>query len=164
VRKAKGDEGAAVGARASQGQPPRIDAQLRESGQGFYTYGDRTGQYGTTGTIDSIEQWGRDWLEPGPQRSRIGVGDISLEGGGLFSPHSSHQRGLDVDIRPMRNDAVEGPVSIGSPRYDRNATDSLIRTIQRDPRVERILFNDSQIEGVRPWPGHDNHIHIRLRP
>ncbi len=60
-----------------------------------------------------IADTGDEWyqLHASP---RINVLDISRQGGGPFLPHGSHQNGLDVDIRYVRNDGQDGPLDLGT--------------------------------------------------
>jgi hypothetical protein len=94
---------------------------------------------------------------------RIGIGDISFQGGGPIPPHRSHQTGLDVDVRPVRAAGVEGPVRLDLPGYLRALTQQLVDAIRSSGApVQFILFNDPAVRGVRPARGHDNHLHIRF--
>ena len=77
--------------------------------------------------------------------------------------HGSHRRGIDVDIRPLRKDKQKAPVTIHDNQYSREMTKQLVGLLQKDPNVQLILFNDSQIPGVRSSPGHDNHLHVRFK-
>lgn len=113
-------------------------------------------------------------------------------GGPMPTGHRSHQSGLDVDIwflqqprdrvlarseteqlgAPSMVRAAQGTLnySLWSPRY-RDA----LRLAAQAPEVERIFVNpiikqalcQSEtdrywLEKVRPWWGHDDHLHIRL--
>ncbi len=115
-------------------------------------------------------------------RTKFGVGDISKPGGGKFPPHKSHQKGLDVDIRPIRKDCKQKPVRVDDEQYDRSRTVLLILLFLRLCEVDIIGFQDdidklveearktageeaSKMirEKVRPWDGHRDHLHIRLK-
>lgn len=49
---------------------------------------------------------------------------------------------------------------VNFPNYDRAKTQIIVDTILRiDPKAT-ILFNDPKIKGVKPYPKHDDHIHI----
>lgn len=139
--------------------PTCVLTQLPSSGAGYYTYSPRQNQYGRAGLIDQLEIIGYFWmLIAFPVR--IGIGDISLRGGGAFPPHSSHRSGLDVDIRPLRNDFAERPVTYHDRAYSRQLTQQLVDLLRVTMGVRNILFNDPQIAGVNPFPGHDNHLHV----
>ncbi len=120
------------------------------------------------------------------------VGDMSQpRGGPMISDHTSHQTGLDVDVwlRPAdRLDlSVQEREDISSTDMQRAggawvndawtpAQEALIRQAAMDPRVERIfVFAGAKVEmcenatgdrswlaKVRPWWGHNTHVHIRL--
>ncbi len=124
---------------------------------------------------------------------RMLVGDMAQpRGGPMSSGHVSHQGGLDVDVwfrldqpdlpRAQREGIPQPPVvdaKTGRPdpaRWsDRHA--ELIRAAASDPRVSRVFVgaaikrdlcerawpDRTWLRIVRPWPGHDDHLHIRLR-
>lgn len=121
------------------------------------------------------------------------VGDLAQpRGGPMASGHVSHQGGLDVDIW-FRLDVAPAPraarESIPQPSVidaatgrpdprrwtDRHA--ELIRLAASDPAVARVFVGAAikrdlcarpwtdrgWLRLVRPWPGHDDHLHVRLR-
>jgi hypothetical protein len=92
------------------------------------------------------------------------VGDISYQNGGKMAPHASHRRGVDVDVRPLRNDGKEAPVTYLDPAYSRDLTQTLVDLAHQDPNLKFIFFNDALIHGVKPWVGHDNHLHLHFDP
>jgi murein endopeptidase len=95
--------------------------------------------------------------------ANVGIVDISYEHGGAHPDHKSHRRGVDVDIRPLRKDKKNEPVSISDSGYSRDLTKAMVAYLREDPNVLFILFNDTQIQGVRTAAGHDNHLHIRFK-
>ena len=114
-------------------------------------------------------------------------------GGPLPFGHMSHQIGLDVDIwfMPMpdhrlttqERNTVSASNLVASDWKHVNSTWSsadaaFIRTAAEQPEVERVLVNAAikkklcEMEGkehwtwldkVRPWYGHNDHIHVRLK-
>lgn len=121
------------------------------------------------------------------------VGDISQpRGGPMLSGHSSHQIGLDVDlwlrldlpvlprsqrehvILPSMVDATTGRVD---PTRWGTAQETLVYLAATDPRVARVFVHPAiklalcqrswpdrtWLRRVRPWFGHDEHIHVRLQ-
>ncbi len=95
---------------------------------------------------------------------RLGIGDISKEGGGPISGHKSHQKGVDVDVRVPRNDSREEASNYKSASYSRQRTQRLVELFRRNGKfpVKYIFFNDPNIRGVSPWKNHDNHLHVRF--
>ena len=118
------------------------------------------------------------------------IADMSRPRGGFLSGHVSHQIGLDVDLW-LRQDTGRVPVgqrdglsstlvvdraafAVGWAWSDAHAT--LIRLAASDPRVSRIFIHPAikialceQTTGdrdwlrvLRPWFGHDSHMHVRL--
>ena len=162
--------------------PPQvgpISTRIPSSGPGYYTYCPRNPcenpddrQFGTSQTIDSITEIAGNWNNANPNGPRIGIGDISLQGGGAFKnvdgtqAHSTHRDGKDVDIRPLRKDGMELPTNIADSSYDRELTRALLNTIRENPNVVRVLFNDEILigEGLSAYSaGHGNHLHIDFR-
>ena len=121
------------------------------------------------------------------------VGDMAQpRGGQMFSEHTSHQIGLDVDIwyAPMPDHVQSREEREFSPGTDLIAPDlrdvdpkfwtqkhaALIRTAAQDPVVVRILVNaaikkvlcreagadHTWLYKVRPWYGHAEHFHIQI--
>ncbi len=121
------------------------------------------------------------------------IGDIAQPRGGPMPwGHASHQSGLDVDIwldlRPKPRLPVAQREDLDIPslvqpegeevdpaRWSaRHAT--LIRIAAEAPGVDRVLVNpaikrrlcrdhggEAWLRRVRPWRGHDSHMHVRLR-
>jgi penicillin-insensitive murein endopeptidase len=123
----------------------------------------------------------------------IWVGDLGQPRGGPMPwGHSSHQIGLDADVwldvspRPLLSVAARERIDVPSlvrpdgmgvdpARYtEQHAT--LIRLAAQQPGVDRIFVNpaikqalcvahggEPWLRRIRPWRGHDSHMHIRLR-
>ena len=106
------------------------------------------------------------WLEfrwSANEQRKFGVGNISLAEGATFKPHRSHRNGLQVDIRPIRKDGAQAPVSYKSRDYDLAATKRLVALIISSSMVNKVMFNDPHINGLKPLAGHDDHIHVEVR-
>ncbi|WP_270936183.1 penicillin-insensitive murein endopeptidase [Falsiroseomonas oryzae] len=121
------------------------------------------------------------------------IGDIAQPRGGPMPwGHASHQTGLDVDIwldlrpKPRVPAAQREDLTIPSLVLpDESGVDparwtprhaQLIRIATEAPGVDRVLVNhaikrrlcadhrgEAWLRRVRPWRGHDSHMHIRLR-
>jgi penicillin-insensitive murein endopeptidase len=121
------------------------------------------------------------------------IGDLSQpRGGPMPFGHASHQSGIDVDVwldlRPkprLPAAARENPDTPSLVLSDESGVDparwtaahaALIRMAAESPGVDRILVNHaikrrlctdhrgaSWLRRVRPWRGHDAHMHVRLR-
>ena len=81
-------------------------------------------------------------------------------------PHKSHRVGLDVDVRPMRTDGANEPVTITDPDYDRATTTALIALWWKKAPVQSLFFNDPTViaAGLSQFVnGHHHHFHARLR-
>jgi len=121
------------------------------------------------------------------------IGDLGQpRGGPMPSGHASHQIGLDVDVwldlspKPVVSAAARERIpevslvlpdqSGADPRLFTPAHARLIRLAAEMPGVDRIFVNhgikrslcashagEPWMRLVRPWRGHDSHMHIRLR-
>lgn len=119
------------------------------------------------------------------------IGDMGQpRGGPMPSGHASHTIGLDADVwlrldlSPMARTEREHLSEIIYVDYDRARVApawsakqaNLVRLAAVDPRVERIFVHPtikralceadwsdrSWLRKVRPWWGHDGHMHVRL--
>lgn len=141
-------------------------------GVGYKIYGADSNQadkvYGTEGTIVAIQAVARLFQDAQSdieedKRALLQIGDISYSDGKVMSPHVSHRRGIDVDIRPIRKDSKNLPVSIGDPQYDQKRTKAVVEIIKKYTLTSSILFNDTAIAGVTYASGHHNHLHVRFK-
>ena len=114
--------------------------------------------YAQSGTIDQLNQIGIEWTNAGGTQ-KITVTELSPEVGGT-TQHASHQDGQDVDIRPMSTNGA--PTTWRSSNYDQASTQRLVNTVLNVNPNATIYFNDPSIQGVKPYFGHDNHLHIHL--
>lgn len=121
--------------------------------------------WGKPETVEAMLRIGRLWKERFPN-SAISIGQVSRKNGGPMPPHKSHRLGVDVDIRPMRNDLKNLPVTFqDKANYNRDLTWELIRMVRANAKVKLVLFNDPRLiaEGLcQPFAGHDNHLHFRF--
>lgn len=120
------------------------------------------------------------------------IGDLSQpRGGPMTYGHASHQNGLDADIwldlspKPRVPAAAREEIRITSlvlpdetgvdPRRFTDRHAALIRLAAQTPGLDRLLVNhaikrelcrrhrgEAWLRRVRPWRGHDSHMHIRL--
>lgn len=136
--------------------------ELEWSGYGWYRYWtlESDSSWGTEATVATVKRVAAQWVAT--HGTRIGINDISLPHGGPFPPHSSHRNGREVDIRVMRSDGAEAGVAYTDPTYSRSLTQELVNLLWATGQVEVILFNDPAVEGVQPWAGHDDHLHVRF--
>jgi peptidoglycan hydrolase-like protein with peptidoglycan-binding domain len=134
----------------------------QKSGLGYYTYSNAMRQFGTDKAIKTVadiaERFGGSLGD-----ALLGIGDISFFDGAIMRPHHTHRDGREIDIRPLRKDKRSLPVTIFDPHYSRDLTKLLVEKLVAHRDVKGVLFNDSQIKGVKPWPGHDNHLHVHIQ-
>ena len=145
---------------------------LVNSGTGYYHYlgtdGIDTDDWGVLHLINMIEGAGRDWYDNFMTPARIGVGDMSLRNGGKWDDHSSHENGLDVDVRYVRNDNQDSSLNIADDQshYDTAATSYLMNLFVFSASVQIILYDsvNAHLVGgpLLHWPGHSDHFHIRI--
>jgi len=140
---------------------------LPESGVGFVTSnrGNDEFQWGKQSTIDAAIRTAASWDVSHPNRP-FSIGQISLKGGGPFSPHASHQHGLDLDVRPVRKDGKNLPVDMSESQYQRASTTELIDLWWTNAPVQLVYFNDQTVINAGlsiHCAGHNDHFHVRLR-
>lgn len=150
-----------------------------------------TDDWGTLHLINMIEMAGRmligdqdhpldEWAitSDNPNYTgRYGVLDLSLQYGGIFIPHESHQNGLDVDIRYVRTDRTESSFNFDDDPiddYDYWATMKLIEAIYHgagggvgEGNITTIYCDerpDIAVENftVEYISGHQHHFHVRI--
>ncbi len=167
-------------------------AQLPENGPTWQAMRlGRNHHWGAPETMAFIQRLSRSAVQVG--WNGLYVGDIGQARGGPVPGHASHQLGLDVDIwmlppgrlnlsRAERESLSSISVRAASQRaVNANWTPShaaLIEAAARDPEVERIFITapaklamcanaergDAEwLRKVRPWWGHDDHFHVRLK-
>ena len=131
-----------------------------------YSVGNGKANWGTGAAIGQIEAAATAFLKIG--HGRVPIGDVSREHGGNIALHQSHEVGLDVDLRPVRDN--ENQCTWGTnwryASYDRGATRALVKAIRAAApgHVKLIYFNDPVLirEGLTRWySGHDDHLHVR---
>jgi hypothetical protein len=139
-----------------------IDLQpLPNPGTGYYHYASGARQWGTMKMIDTLKSACRELNVQKPD-ALVGIGDISFRCGGKMSPHGTHQKGMNVDIRPLRKDREQKPCFYTEDQYDREATQLLVTLLRDSGNVRSILFNDNKVKGVSYHDGHDNHLHVTI--
>ena len=151
----------------------------------------RNRNWGHPATIAFVERLGRRAAGAGWPRILVGD-ISQPRGGPMPSGHRSHQSGLDADIwlripgeAPLSRAEREGMSSVSVVAPDRRRVGpawrpehaALIRLAAEDPAVDRVFVNpaikralcDGAPEAgrawlgkVRPWWGHDAHMHVRL--
>lgn len=137
-------------------------AQMPASGTGYECYGPVEKRFARSKTVEAIVYIAIMWSKQYPDGPRIGVGNLSYQGGGPMPPHKSHQKGVDVDFAPIASTNEEIPLTWRSPKYSSDRTQQLVDFIRDNPvaKVRTIFFNDPEVTGVEPWSGHDNHLHV----
>ena len=168
-------------------------AQLPEVGVGFVKlFLPRDRAFGSTDLVGLIQEVAAALREVFPVGSRLQVGDLSAERGGKISLHSSHQNGLDVDLRFFGVDGREQDPSLVNgfderfvrggrvtDNFDREQNWELVSHLVGSGKVQRIFIDpaikrefcrragtssevDEVLRRLRPYPNHDDHIHVRL--
>jgi penicillin-insensitive murein DD-endopeptidase len=132
------------------------------SGNGYYSYSTVDRQYGTAATVKTVIEVCQKFMKRFPDL-KVGIGDMSFANGAVMSPHKTHRNGRNADIRPLRADGKNSPITITDAQYSRERTKALVELFRAETNLKSILFNDSQIAGVTPWEGHDNHLHVSMK-
>ncbi|WGG48516.1 penicillin-insensitive murein endopeptidase [Rugamonas sp. DEMB1] len=130
---------------------------------GYYVYGTPGGgaaQYAHPRMLTLIFAVEREWEAIDDRK--FGVGNISMANGVKFD-HASHLSGLEVDIRPLRKDGRQVPVTYLDDEYDLDATETLINLFRANaPGSLTIFFNDNRIVAATRLKKHDNHFHVQF--
>jgi penicillin-insensitive murein endopeptidase len=146
---------------------------------GYYVYGTLhyvpgTGahaQYAHPNLLSLIFEIEREWQTICDRKS--GIGNISIDGGKAYDKHKSHQKGIEMDCRPVRKDKMTGQEARCSYKdkaiYDVQATTELIRLFVQHPNVKLVFFNDADVQKalgarVKSCLGHNDHFHAELWP
>ncbi len=135
---------------------------------------DRSRAFATTETIASVVSALYAYADQFPDAAPIQVGDLSARRGGKIFGHQSHQSGMDIDIRLVRNSAGDG--------FDAGRTWFLVKTLIDENDVRAIFLNrteqvwlraaaDADVGAasaeryfalIRHEPGHTIHMHVRF--
>ena len=137
---------------------------LPSSGYGWVSNVASYRRWGKPRMIVGLETMGRRWKDgyPGSSGHILRYSDISLMNGGYFSPHVSHRLGVDVDVSPITTSGSAGYTYVGAWSYSTYYTQKYVHLIRSTWSVQYIFHNNSRISGVSYWPGHANHLHIRI--
>ncbi|MFI5494372.1 penicillin-insensitive murein endopeptidase [Actinoplanes sp. NPDC051859] len=129
--------------------------------------GNASANWGTAAAVAQLEAAARNF---GTGNGKLPVGDASFEHGGDIDGHASHERGMDIDIWPIRTDNAQctgGRITWRSSTYDRAATRKLVNEIRAAApgHIKFIYFNDPELISAgltSKYDNHDNHLHIRF--
>jgi conjugal transfer mating pair stabilization protein TraG len=140
--------------------------------RGLYTYDPQTQRppgsshrtWGTAALVRDLLELGEWWARTHPGQPRLGIGDLTADGGGEVVGHASHENGLDVDIRLVRADGVEGPADPAT--YDRELTQRVVDRLLAVGAEYVFIGPSLDLHGppgvVVTWPNHDDHLHWRI--
>lgn len=154
--------------------------QLPSRGPGFNTWDPITREspshsrrrFGTDDLVRMVLRVARRYRAAEPGALPMLVGDLSRPRGGDFGPqygfigHATHQNGLDVDVyyprRDGRRTVPETPAQVNR-RLSQRLVDLFVaagaQTVLVGPNV--ALRGPPGV--VKPFPNHDNHLHVRIR-
>ena len=119
------------------------------------------------------------------EKSLLLIGDLTQpRGGRMRGNHVSHQTGLDVDLwfelpseiaSTFSREEYSARSLVKEPLFWTEKQEKLVQLIAEDSRTERVFINPelkkrlclkykgaSWLHYVRPWWGHDDHLHVRL--
>lgn len=153
--------------------------EMPASGPGFVNHDRDNHDYGWSLLVDTLRDCGaryqREYRSGHPGAARIATNDVSTHRGGDTRDHATHETGLDLDCRLPTTDGGAG-TAIGRGNWDKEATYEMIKAFCLDNRVERVLFNSSDLRNRalatgEPWAnkirfadGHSNHFHVDVKP
>jgi LysM repeat protein len=180
---------------ASVGRPQRgkIVAAVQLPESRCYTRGKPERMWGSSHAIAELQRSLVRLRHVAGYRGDVVIGAISLERGGKFPPHRSHQSGRDADIRlpllpgiaPRRAphpDEVDWPATWAL--VDALLEGERVAVVFLDRKLQRRLYEAARWQGVsherlgellqaldperlgtvvRHADGHDGHLHVRFR-
>ncbi|MGH4031201.1 peptidoglycan-binding domain-containing protein [Actinomycetota bacterium Odt1-20B] len=157
---------------AGVAKDPAISYQLPEYGPGFRATARPEHRWGRAETARALLAVAALWRRRHPRGPVLDITCIGPRGGGPISGRRAHRLGLDVDIRPPRpagragGAGRPGAVDRRAPGHDRALTQELVDLLRGNGilRVHLIVFDDPEVRGVRPRPGHGAHLHVRFAP
>lgn len=130
---------------------------------GYYVYGTPTGgkgQFAHPGLLSILFVVEHAWTAVDDRK--FGIGNISLANGTPYPKHGTHRNGLEADIRLLRTDGRQLPVTRFMAEYDRDATARLVDLFFAHASVELVYFNDATVPRVSRAKNHDDHFHVKL--
>jgi murein endopeptidase len=121
--------------------------------------------FGTDKLVRRVLRVIREYRLAHPKAPAIVIGDLSRRGGGEIDEHVSHENGLDVDVYYPRVDHRLRPPTTVAQIDMRLAQDLLDRFVASGVQVVFVGYS-TRFRGpsgvVVPYPGHNNHMHVRL--
>jgi murein endopeptidase len=128
-------------------------------------------RWGTDRLVRVVLTVARAYHARHPNKTRVGVGDLSRPHGGNFGPqfgyigHVSHQNGLDVDVYYPRADGRERAPRDAS-EIDLELSQELLDRFLRAGATTIFVGPNTHLAGpagvVMPLANHDNHMHVRI--
>lgn len=151
--------------------------EMPAEGIGFRNIDDDNHDYGWSVLADVIASVGQRYYDDyqclHPDASPLLTNDASLRLGGDTPDHSSHETGLDLDLRLPNRSVVGQPTHVSASSYDRDTARAQVKALIAEPSVERVLIGDNVLlrefrasddenahkvqDGGR---GHRDHIHV----
>lgn len=143
---------------------------------GYYVYGNVRGvpntghlaQYADHKLMSMIFWLDREWQAVDDRK--FGIGNISIASGIRYE-HSTHMKGIEMDVRPVREDGMVGQSARCSYQdaavYDCDATIKLVRLFLQYPTAKLVYFNDDKVQRacggrVTSCHGHNDHLHFEI--
>jgi murein endopeptidase len=133
--------------------PEGARCQLPEA-PGLYERWDPALSWGTCDLVSAVEQVAERVSLALPLADPLLIGDISRRGGGPMPPHSSHDRGVDVDVGLFMDDGRQplgGFVPLRPAQLDVAATWVLVRTALDTSQVQFALLDQGHIDRLRAY-------------
>ena len=128
-------------------------------------------RHGTDRLVRMVLRVASAYASAQPRAPRLVVGDLSRPRGGDFGVryggigHSTHQNGLDADVYLPRRDGRErAPRRVA--QVDRMRSQELVDRFVKAGAAVVLVGPRTGLKGppgvVKPWPNHDDHLHVRL--
>lgn len=132
---------------------PTVDGGLRIiNSAGIYIHKNVATLLKTVGEQIKNEKW----------KIPITISAGTFKWGGLYPPHSAHRYGTEIDFWTMASDGKK-PYKYTDTEYDREKTQTLVDIFTKAGATQ-ILFCDPKVKGVKPYAGHEDHLHLSFMP
>jgi len=128
-------------------------------------------RHGTDNLVRLLLAVQRRYGDSEPGARPLLIGDLSRPRGGDFGTrygiigHSTHQNGLDADIYyPRRDRRLTVPETVG--KVDLRLSQRLLDLLVAAGAQTVLVGPNTGLKGpagvVKPYPNHDNHMHVRI--
>jgi len=115
------------------------------SGLYYYSYGDSSQHWGLHPIYNIAVGVAQDFYDNDPDNRTLGFGATAVFGGGEIPGSVSHQTVEDMDLRYIRTDGAQSPVTISSGYFDQDASMDAINRAAASEYTRNVFTADTTI-------------------